>query len=342
MAKVTIYTLADELNMTPSMVSRAFNPNAKISDDKRRLVLETAEKYHFSPNRFASRLSMKAVHVGVLINSIFNINSEKMIAGVKDAHAELKDYKVQYDITLLNPAKNTNEELRQAIERYKSYDGIILTGMSSEGYTSIINDLYSANPNVVQVHAINQNASCLFASRHNENNASELAAEFLYHCLKKAERKNILLFTGDLQSALHSSTADAFGKSCDRLGLDLLATVDMKDNEEYFDSILVPTFDRYGDQTDGIYITSGLSSPLCRYLEEKGYDIPFVAFDTYEEIKSYMNKGIISATIAQNVEDQIKKAFELLVKHLITGDECPNTVYTDIQLVLRSNMHQFN
>ena len=116
----------------------------------------------------------------------------------------------------------------------------------------------------------------------------------------------------------------------------------MKDNEEYFDSILVPTFDRYGDQTDGIYITSGLSSPLCRYLEEKGYDIPFVASDAYEEIKSYMNKGIISATIAQNVGDQIKKAFELLVKHLITGDECPNTVYTDIQLVLRSNMHQFN
>ena len=84
--EVTIYTLAEELNMTPSMVSRAFNPNAKISEDKRRLVLETAEKYHFSPNRFASRMSMTAVRVGVLINSKFHINSEKMIAGVRDAH----------------------------------------------------------------------------------------------------------------------------------------------------------------------------------------------------------------------------------------------------------------
>ena len=342
MAEVTIYTLADELNMTPSMVSRAFNPNAKISDDKRRLVLETAEKYNFFPNRFASRLSMKAVRIGILINSKFNINSKKMVAGVKTAHAELKDYKVQYDITLLNPSENTNEELCQAIDRYKGYDGIILTGMSSEDYTSIINDLYSTNPNVVQVQAINQDANCLFASKHNEKEASELAAEFLYLCLKKSARKNILLFTGDLQSALHSSAADAFGKSCDRLGLNLLAKVDMKDNEEYFDSILIPTFDRYGDQIDGIYITSGISSPLCRYLEEKGYDIPFVAFDTYEEIKSYMNKGIISATIAQNVGEQIKKAFELLVKHLITGDKCPNTVYTDIQLVFRSNMHQFD
>ena len=116
----------------------------------------------------------------------------------------------------------------------------------------------------------------------------------------------------------------------------------MKDSENFFESILAEVFDRYGKQTDCIYITSGISSPLCRYLEEKGYDIPFVAFDTYDDIKAYMNKGIISATIAQNVGDQMKKAFELLVKHLITGNECPKKVYTDVQLVLKSNMHQFD
>ena len=48
MPKVTIYTLAQELNMTPSMVSRAFNPDARISEDKRKIVLETAKKYDFS------------------------------------------------------------------------------------------------------------------------------------------------------------------------------------------------------------------------------------------------------------------------------------------------------
>ena len=67
-----------------------------------------------------------------------------------------------------------------------------------------------------------------------------------------------------------------------------------------------------------------------------------IAFDTYEDIKFYMNKGIISATIAQNVGDQMKKAFESLVKHLISGEECPKTMYTDVQLVLKSNMHQFD
>ena len=121
-----------------------------------------------------------------------------------------------------------------------------------------------------------------------------------------------------------------------------MSTVDMKDSEEYFESILAEAFTHYGDQTDGIYITSGLSAPLCRYLEGKCCDIPLVAFDTYEDVKSYMSKGIISATIAQNVANQMKTAFELLVKHLITGEKCPKTVFTDVQLVLKSNMHQFN
>lgn len=86
MPKVTIYTLAEELNMTPSMVSRAFNPDARISENNRKIVLETAKKYAFSPNKFASRLSMEAVRIGVLINSRFQINTDKMISGIKEAH----------------------------------------------------------------------------------------------------------------------------------------------------------------------------------------------------------------------------------------------------------------
>lgn len=342
MSDVTIYTIAKELNMTPSMVSRAFNPEARVSEEKRKIVLETAKKYHFSPNKFASRLSRKTVRIGILINSKFQITTDNIISGIKEAHEELKDYKIQYDISVVRPFQKTGEDICEIVERYKSYDGIILTGMSSDKYTELINELFDANPNVVQVQAINDRANYLFGSKHDEKLASGLAAEFLYNCLRKAKRKNILLFTGDQGSTLHASAADAFRAACGKVGLDILSTVDTKDKEEYFKELLPDIFARYGEQTDGIYITCGVSAPLCRYLEENGYDIPFVAFDTHGEIKSYMEKGIISATIAQNISNQAKVAFEMLVKHLITGEKCPKTVYTNVQLVLKSNMHQFN
>ena len=341
MKNVTIYTLAEELNMTPSMISRAFNPDAKISAEKRRLVLETAKKYNFSLNRMASRLSMKSVRIGILINSRFSVNTDKMIAGIETAYASLKDYKIEYDITHINPQEVSLECYTEALFRYKDFDGIIITGMSSSKYTDIITSFYEFNPNIVQVQAINEEVEYLFSSKHDEKIASSLAAEFLYNCLRKSERKNIILFTGEKESTLHSSAESAFKSSCEAFGLKLLDSINMKDNEEYLKEITPKAFEKYNRDVDGIYITSGLSISLCEFLEENGYDIPFVAFDVYEEIKTYMEKGIVSAAISQNVSNQMATAFEMLVKYLITGESVPDTLDTDVQLVLKSNMHQF-
>ncbi len=342
MAKVTIYTIAEELNMTPSMVSRAFNPDGKINEEKRKLVLETAKKYGFLPNKFASRLSMGTIRIGVLINSKFKVNTDKMLSGIKSAFSVLKDYKLTYEAAVLNDSENKTEEYEKVLEKYADFDGIILTGLSADCYTEMINRLYKKNSNVVQVQAINENANYLFASKHNESVASQLAAELLHNCLKWKNRKNVLLFTGGLESKLHLSAANAFKAACDEYGMNFLECVDMKDSDEYFKNIISEVFRKYAGNIDAIYITSGISMPLCEYLEKEGLDIPFVAFDTYDEIKSYMKKGIISATISQNVTNQMEKAFELLVRHIIEGQGIPKTVYTDTQLVLKSNMHQFD
>ena len=341
MPTMTIYTLAKELNMTPSMVSRAFNPEAKISEEKRQIVLAAAKKYDFSPNRLASRLSMRAVRIGILLNSHFAINTDHMIAGVKQAYAKLKDYKVTYEITMMNSHTAPPEEYNEVLTRYRGYDGVILTGMSSSKYTDMIRALYRHTPAIVQVQAINNEADYLFASQHNEETASFLAAEFLSNCLRAERDKGVLLFTGSMESALHAKAAAAFERACAACGLNLLESVDMKDDEAYFERILPGIFEKHGSEIAGLYMTSGISTPLCRYLEKNGLSLPFVAFDTYDEIKHYLKKGIISATISQNVAYQMEVAFDRLVRYLITGEACQKTIYTDVQLVLKSNMHQF-
>ena len=342
MSQVTIYTLAKELNMTPAMVSRAFNPDAKISESKRQIVLEAAKKYDFFPNKFASRLSMKTVTVGILINTNFAVNTEKMLSGIKSAYEKLKDYKVRYDVTVLDTTKSKLEDYKKALSKYKNFDGIILSGMSTSKYTELINDVYKSNKNIVQVQSTNKEVSYLFESRHNEEISSFLAAEFLYNCLRRSDSKNILLFTGDKKSTLHSASEIAFKNSCSQFGLNLLDSIDMMDDEDYLEKIIPDVFLKYGKKADGIYITSGLSAPICRYLEKNALDIPFVAFDTYEVIKTYMQKGIVSAAIAQNVAGQMETAFEELVRYLIMGTAPQKTLYTDVQIVLKGNMHQFD
>lgn len=341
MADITIYTLAEELNMTPSMVSRAFNPDAKIREDKRKLVLETAKKYNFSPNKFASRLSMNTIRIGILISSLFKINTDKMIEGINAAYAGLKDYKIKYDITVINPTEAEFADYERALKKYESYDGLIISGMSSEKYTNIINEFYKKNPNIVQVQAINEEADYLFSSKHNEKTAAYMGAEFLYNCLRKSERKNVILFTGDKESKLHSSAEASFEKACSEFGLKLLESIDMKDSDEVLKNIVPEVFEKYNREIDGIYITSGISIPICEYLEKEKLDVSFVAFDLYEEIKVYLNNGIVSATIEQNVAKQMQNAFEKLLEYIIKGERKNDIIYTDVQLVLKSNMYQF-
>lgn len=341
MAEVTIYTLAEELNMTPSMVSRAFSPNGKINEEKRKRVLELAAKYNFSPNKFASRLSRKDIRIGILLRSRFTVNTEKMLQGINQGYEKVKDYKIEYDITVINPEEDSGYNYGEILDKYAGYDGIIISGFSSSRYTGIINECYRINPNIVQVQTKNTEANYLFASKHSEVTASRMAAEFLHNCLKRSVNKNVILFTGNKESSLHISAEEEFRSACCENGLNVLESFDMKDNDEYLKSILPDIFEQYGNNVEGIYITSGVSGALCEYIEKNGLDVTLVTFDIYPEIKKYMEKGIISATVEQDVSGQMQNAFVGLVRHLIDRRELPETIYTDVQLVFKSNMHQF-
>jgi len=338
-ANMTIYTLAKELNMTPSMVSRAFNPEGKINEEKRQLVLATAKKYNFLPNKFASRLSMRTIKIGILINSKFQVNCDKMISGIQAAYEVLKDYKIEYEITVFRSGEKTIEDYKKVLMKYAEYDGIIVAGLSSRKYTPVLNEVYRLNKNIVQVQGINEEAAHLFSSKHNEEIASNLAAEFLYNSLRFSEQKNVVLFTGDKESAVHLSAEKFFIEACERFGLHILECVDMKDSNECLREVVPGIFQKY--DVKGLYITSGVSTALCEYLEERGTNIPVVGFDTHSVMNEYLEKGVVSATITQNVGMQMQTAFESLVEYIIDDKKCDKIIYTDVQLVLKSNMHLF-
>ena len=128
-----------------------------------RSTVELAEKYGFSPNKHASRLSMKPINIGIILSSRFDVNTQKMTEGIKKAHSRLKDYKINYDISVIDKRKNTDKDYVDALEKYGNYDGIIVTGMSSPKCSEVLNCFYEKNKNIVQVQAVNENTKCLFS-----------------------------------------------------------------------------------------------------------------------------------------------------------------------------------
>lgn len=83
--KTTIYDIAKALNITAATVSRALNNNPRISDDTKRMVLETAAELNYKPNRLAMALkSGKSKNVGVVLPYINRTFFSNVIHGIEE------------------------------------------------------------------------------------------------------------------------------------------------------------------------------------------------------------------------------------------------------------------
>ncbi len=83
--KVTIYDIAKKLNITAATVSRALNDNPKISEATKKLVIETAKKMNYEPNKLARALKQgKSNIVGVVVPYINRNFFSTVIRGIEE------------------------------------------------------------------------------------------------------------------------------------------------------------------------------------------------------------------------------------------------------------------
>jgi len=83
--KTTIYDIAKKLDITAATVSRALNNNPKISENTRKLVLETATKMNYKQNMLALALrSGKSNNIGVIVPHIDSNFFASVIRGIEE------------------------------------------------------------------------------------------------------------------------------------------------------------------------------------------------------------------------------------------------------------------
>lgn len=340
--KVTIYTIAEELGVTPTSVSRAFNPNARISAEKRERILETARKYQFEPNRMASRLSKREITIGVLIYSYFEQFYSELIRGIEDAYRDLKDYKVKYDLRLIDSKKNPATVCNEVLDEFRErrYDGIIVSDLLNDSNIIKINEIYETNPNIAFINFDSVKLHRLFASVHDFECASRAAAGLLSTGLCRSSRKNILLFTEDITAFAQMRAQNAFCAEAEQEGLKICGIYEIKDFNESLESG-DPTARRIlSDEIDGIFVSCGNSLSLCRTLEKMPPERRpvLITYDVFPELNRYIKDGVVTATVFQNSYMQARTAFTKLFFHLLDGQEIPSTVYTKFELVMKNNL----
>lgn len=329
--RITITAIAKELGVSPSTVSRAFNPSSRISDEVRARILQYTSSYGYIPNRTASRLSMHEITIGVLMGNSYAPGTKELLRGINEAFRSLYDYKLVLKIKYFSPGKSEKDQFPILLGELDDCDGLIACGIISHSGAELLSEYETRHPAVVLLQSDLKNVSHLFLSAHDSTLSSVMAAEFLSCCLRNTD-KRVLFFTGNRDQEIHAKAVKAFHAAADRLGLKIIASIDMKDSPKLL-AAQVKEF-LQTDTVDGIYITSGKSLPLCKAVRAMNKRPVLITFDTYPELNEYLLDGTVAATIYQNLYSQAFNAFTLLIKYLVEGQKPPDIFSPIPELVM--------
>lgn len=344
--KITIRTIAREFGVAESTVSRAFQPNSRISDSLRQRILAYAEAEGYVPNKAAARLSMKELNVGYLCVTAappYPYAVGEFDRGLRDAYNALFDLKIHlHRETVIAPEADPTRlyRLQAVLDAWQSFDGIIVLGYYTPPEIDLLN-AYSADGRPLVLLQNNQPAiDRLFVSCLDATAANRMAAEFIGDCLRRSPGRTVALFTGDRSVWLHSEAERVFREAEAKGGFDIVAAYDMKDQESLLYAQLTDLYEARALSPDAIYISSGISAPLTAYLAARRLPIPptLVTFDVTPRISQALVDGIVTATVDQNLYRQAVQAFTGLVEFIV-GRSTPAPVVTPAPaLVLRSNL----
>lgn len=121
---LTSRELARLIGVSQSAVSRAFTPDASISEDMRRRILEAATRYGYEPNAIASMLSTRRSNiVGLVISNLRNPFYPGFLERLTRA---LQEEGLQTLLFNIAPGSDVKQQLR-AVRLY-NVDALIIVG----------------------------------------------------------------------------------------------------------------------------------------------------------------------------------------------------------------------
>ncbi|MDB5030384.1 LacI family DNA-binding transcriptional regulator [Mucilaginibacter sp.] len=106
--RITIYDIAEKLNITASSVSRALNNSNHVNEATKNLVLKTAAELNYKRNLLASNLRMgKTKTIGVVVPRINQNFFSNVIAGIEDA-----TYQKGYNLIICQSNESHSKEVK--------------------------------------------------------------------------------------------------------------------------------------------------------------------------------------------------------------------------------------
>jgi len=270
--KITIYDLAEELNVSSGTVSRSLNNHPSISEKTRKRVISKANELGYKVNRFAVNLrTQKSNTIGVIIPKLNSYFMSTLLAGVEKVANE-----AGYNLIISQSLESMEKEIMNAKTLYTSGVDALLVSLAynTENYAHF-------NP------YIKSKIPLIFMDRvHNLPNCPTIVIDNFQAGYDATDHlinqgcKNILIITGSLKRNVYTDRLLGYKKALENNNLNFeeinvfettLESKNAKDVVDYIKNLNKPV--------DGIFVLNDSFTAQCmQKLKTENYRIP-------EEIK---------------------------------------------------------
>ncbi len=342
MHKVTLADIAKELDLSVPTVHRSINNFGRVSEETRQRVLKKAAEMGYRTNLSASLLSSKRQSEVALVCPD-NLFYHEIIKGFQALSTRFPSYGIQVDIlsTERFDALQQTRLLESILSSGKKYAVVALPPAHPLLLNPLIEQLIADGAEVVTFDNDAPDSGRKLFIGPNGYVAGKVCAQ-LYNSILPAGA-TVALMPSFVTAIGLKERLRGFVEVCREHGrLKLLGPYEFTDVEEDGYSVcrhLLTTL-----KPDAIYTNSMMGNlGCCRALVDTGNagKVFFIGYDLNEQIKGYIEQGVLYATLFQQPFMQGAYLSNVVSRICLTNNEQPfENIYMNTSIILKSNLEE--
>jgi len=319
--RTTIKDIAKQLGVSANTISKALNGKPQVSEKMRRLIVETAEKMEYSPNKSARALVRKEIRIAAVYPLEPHEFYRYVAEGVRAAAHELSDYKCVV-LEYAYPSIETPEALRRILTSLpdENIDALVLTCCHRfETYRQELATIADAGIPIMYNTIFGEDLKGVIGGvRTNTTLAGRIAAEFLGMTIRRESSRKVALLVGERNLLVHKECIDGFVAEAPGFGLDVVEIYETYGERRLAQELTERLFRLHPDLA-GIYVTSHNATGVCDYLEQhrEHQGILVIGHDLYPALNEKLRARSLSSTLFQNQFEHGRESIRMMADYLV-------------------------
>lgn len=338
---VTIKEIAEIAGVHRSTVDKVLHNRPGVSDPVRRRVQKIIDECNYQANPIGKALKMqnKELHIKVILLEVDTMPYLKM--GIEKALRQYSSFQIQVEYVTV-PYSDI-ECLKMELEMAeKNTDGIILSPINTEAIIEKINVCADRGIPVVTVNTDIRGSRRLCYIGQDGFKSGQVAGRLMGEFLQGKGKVAVFTSDGDNHQSFPFGTREGGFRSVVSEyypALEVLQSIYTKEKPQVIRREMRRLCEEEPELA-GVFITCGGARAVGDVLEEmECRNVKVICYENYPEILELLNRGIVTATIDSEIEEQGKKAIEVLLDNLIY-DRKPvrRHLYSEIKILLKESL----